>query len=874
MRAVATLIEKPAARCRRYSASTALVILNGNPFMPDALAISVSEQQHRRALKLFEEGRHSEAAQILAEILKSQETSQLWNDWATAQLMCRRASESERGFRRALELDPRNNRAAGNLGVLLANLGRFSEAQPLLKQAAAGSDGAEREELLRVLQNCRERNTVPATAGSAPEILPKMAQVLNLQSRAIASLAQRVGAIENRQNVRRAPSAVAARSLNNVLDLNHACVFAFKDGHPVLAACNERIIEIPFVHRHLPFPFTGRALDVGCRESQMAFEMASLGFETWAIDIREAPVRFPGVRFTRGDIRSTPFENESFDVVVALSTIEHIGLIAYENRDYDEAGDAHAFREIHRILKPTGKLLLTIPFGARGKNDWYRVYDYEALHNLLAGCGFQIEIENYWRQREIRWEPVRWQDAAGTDSLSHGVKAVACIVASRAPMAVREGVESHSTVKADNGHAPHSSAKPQAPNQQNVHPLIKTLPAAVAPAAEPQPGFVRNPAIAVPAARPGVYFQGLVYGASGYSEEAWVEALGVARNGIPIQLVPRHQLEDTQKLLPEESRRQLATLQRQTVDLARSVYYQADIANSWDLDTYGRFRVGRTMFETDRIPDGYKEHCNAMDEVWVPSRFNLETFARSGVEERKLRRVPAGVDTQLFRPGVEPLQIPKKRGFNFLSVFDWHERKGYDELLHAYLQEFKADEDVALILKVYQMNDVITDIETKISYFIEREAGLSLENTPPIILVNGFLRQEEMPRLYATADCFVLPSHGEGYGRPYLEALSCQLPLIATGWSGQMDFLNSENSYLIESKVVPVPPDVDIETFAGHHWAKPDVEHLRHLMRHVYSHREEARKRAERGRAEMIQQYDWGVIIPQWVAEFERLLSQ
>lgn len=835
--------------------------------MPDALAISVNEKQHRDALKLFQEGSYQKAAELLGEILKCQETSQIWNDWATAQLMCQHATESERGFRRALELDPRNNRAAGNLGVLLANLGRVSEALPLLDQAATGSEGAEREELLRVRENCRKQAAARSGDRSQPELLGKMAQVVNLQSQTIASLAQRVSALETRTvpNVRRASPAISTRSLNNLLDLNHACVFGFKDGRPVLSACNERIIEIPFVHRHLPCPFRGRTLDVGCRESQMAFEMASLGFESWAIDIREAPVRFPEVRFVRGDIRSTPFADEMFDVVVALSTLEHIGLMTYENRDFDEEGDAHAFQEIHRILAPHGKLLLTIPFGARGKNDWYRVYDYQALHGLLAECGFRIETDNYWRQRGIRWEPARWKDAEKADSLSHGVKAVACIVAGRGSAPAKKKGSSRQNAKPNGDPSQHlRNQKTAAADPVAIRSDSGPLEAPVTPAQTTTPKS---------AARPGVYFQGLVYGASGYSEEAWVEALGVARHGIPVQLVPRHHLSDQQKLLPEESRRKLEALERQTVDLAKSVCYQAEIANAWDLNIYGRFRVGRAMFETDRIPDGYKEQCNAMDEVWVPSRFNLETFANSGVEERKLRRVPAGVDTQLFRPGVDPLHIPQKRGFNFLSVFDWHQRKGYNELLHAYLREFKLDEDVALILKVYQVNDTITDLEAKISYFIEREAGLTIEKTPPIILVNGFLRQEMMPRLYGAADCFVLPSHGEGYGRPFLEALSCQVPLIVTGWSGQMDFVNNENSYLIESRVVPVPPDVDLETFAGHRWAKPDVEHLRHLMRHVYSHREEARQRAERGRADMVQQYDWSVIIPQWAAEFERLLN-
>ncbi|MEJ2007788.1 MAG: glycosyltransferase [Acidobacteriota bacterium] len=375
------------------------------------------------------------------------------------------------------------------------------------------------------------------------------------------------------------------------------------------------------------------------------------------------------------------------------------------------------------------------------------------------------------------------------------------------------------------------------------------------------------------AGRAGVYFKGHFYGGSGYAEEAWAEALGVSEREIPVQLVPVGDKSDTKGLLPEESRCKLEKLQRQTVDLSESVLLQFAVARAWDMETYGRWCVVRTMFETDRLPDGVSERCSAMDEIWVPSRFNLETYARAGVEESKLRLVPPGVDTHLFSPGVAPLQIPRKRGFNFLSILDWQQRKGYDALLHAYLREFKADEDVALVLKVTRHHGIVNDLQAEIAYFVEREAGVRLEKAPPIILINGFVSQSEMPRLYASADCFVLPTRGEGYGRPFLEALSCQVPVIATGWGGQTDFLSRENSYLLDYRLTPVPDDVDIEVFAGHRWADPDVDHLRRLMRHVFSHKEEAFRRAERGRAEMVRQYDWSTIIPCWVAEFRRLLG-
>jgi glycosyltransferase involved in cell wall biosynthesis len=375
-------------------------------------------------------------------------------------------------------------------------------------------------------------------------------------------------------------------------------------------------------------------------------------------------------------------------------------------------------------------------------------------------------------------------------------------------------------------------------------------------------------------ARPGVLYQGFIFDGSGYSEETWVEALGLDAAGIYLQLHTMRMAHDLNKLLPREARRRLEELKRQRVDLSRGVFYVCAPPDLYDPHLSGIYRIGRTMFETDRIPDGWLELCQSMDEIWVPCQFNMETFAGAGVDLKRLRVVHPGVDTRLFRPGAAPLAIPMSRAFNFLSVFDWHERKGYDVLLRAFLTEFRADEDVALILKVYQINDPVSDLEAKVTHFIERRLGMRLEDTPPVVLLNGYLPLAHMPQLYAAAQAFVLPSRGEGYGRPYMEAMSCGLPVIATRWSGQMEFLNDQNGYLIELEgLVEAPPNVDMEYYAEHRWAEPSVDDLRHKMRRVMTHREEAQQRARQARETMARSFDWDVVIPQWVNEFRRLLD-
>ncbi len=375
--------------------------------------------------------------------------------------------------------------------------------------------------------------------------------------------------------------------------------------------------------------------------------------------------------------------------------------------------------------------------------------------------------------------------------------------------------------------------------------------------------------------RPGILYHAPVYGASGYADENLLVLMELWRRGVPVQLLARGRQSDDKKLLPDEMRRRLAAMQQGRIDVASSVFYQCIPGHDFTSDMAGRRNIGRTTFETDRIPDDWAERCASLDEIWVPSEFNRETFARGGIDECKLRVMPEGIDTEIFKPGLAPLPIPERRGFTFLSVFDWQQRKGPDLLLRAFADEFHADEDVALVLKVTTINHPWLDVEAWLAWFLERELHISLDAVAPIILLNGLLPRAELPRLYAAADVFVLPTRGEGWGRPYGEALACQLPVIATRWGGQLDFLNDGNSYLIDIEgVVPTPDDLDLEIFAGHSWAQPSVEHLRCLMRQVFSHPDEAEVKARCGRQEMVEKWDGRLVASVFVDEFDRLLDE
>ncbi|MGQ9512505.1 glycosyltransferase, partial [Thermodesulfitimonas sp.] len=355
-----------------------------------------------------------------------------------------------------------------------------------------------------------------------------------------------------------------------------------------------------------------------------------------------------------------------------------------------------------------------------------------------------------------------------------------------------------------------------------------------------------------------VIWRGHIYEASGYGDEARGFIFLLNRKGLNLKVIPEGLKEDTKKILAPAERKELQFLER-LVEPERSVVIHHLPAAALDDRVRGAVNIGRTMFETDRLKPEWAMYWDWLDEIWVPSKFNVETFSSSGVKREKLRVVPEGIDPEVYNPQAKPLDIRGGKGFVFLSSFDLQDRKGWDILLTAYLTEFRPEEDVALLLKVYKLAQSRPGtIEKRIFSFIRHRLGLSLDKIPEIVLLKGHIEADRMPGLYTACDAFVLPSRGEGWGRPYLEAMACGLPTIGTKWSGNLEFMNEENSFLIEIEgLEDIPEDVDIPVFRGHRWAKPSIEHLRELMRYVFEHREEARQRGRKAREDVVAKWTW-----------------
>lgn len=150
--------------------------------------------------------------------------------------------------------------------------------------------------------------------------------------------------------------------------------------------------------RHYEYPFgigetvalskkkkISNILDAGSFGSPFGLILAELGFNVVGVDIIPWEIKFP--RFTQvlGDLKDLSFEDNTFDLVTSISTMEHCGLPRFSEK-VDKAGDIKGMRELYRVIKPGGYCILTVPYAGKGGiyQNKHRVYDPKTFMKLIG----------------------------------------------------------------------------------------------------------------------------------------------------------------------------------------------------------------------------------------------------------------------------------------------------------------------------------------------------------------------------------------------------------------------------------------------------------------------------------------------------------
>jgi len=227
-------------------------------------------------------------------------------------------------------------------------------------------------------------------------------------------------------------------------------------------------------------------------------------------------------------------------------------------------------------------------------------------------------------------------------------------------------------------------------------------------------------------------------------------------------------------------------------------------------------KISLSCWDSDLItPEAAEIHNKYVDGVLALSKFTKKAFQDAGVTI-PIHVGGQGVDTRLFRPRKKAKR--EEESYKFLSVCVAQGRKGTQELISAFGKTFSEEENVELIIKSNSWGNLkdftVNHSKVKLIY---------LEYTP-----------EELASLYRKCDCFVMPTQGDSFMLPGLEASASGLPLIITDFGGPKDYCTVQTGYLLKCTLKEAG-------YLPGHQAVPDVEHLSYLMRYVTNHAQEAR---------------------------------
>lgn len=352
-----------------------------------------------------------------------------------------------------------------------------------------------------------------------------------------------------------------------------------------------------------------------------------------------------------------------------------------------------------------------------------------------------------------------------------------------------------------------------------------------------------------------ICFNGGLLGFSGYENTNRLYVCGLIESGVDVKVV--EQADDIEFFLQ--------FLDKDKADMLRDailkpiandyIYFSRGVIDCFKSYPHAVKTFASTVWEVSPCPYHWVDAMNNIpaDGIVVPSTFNKHMI--EGKVNKPIHLLREGLDSSVYAR-VNP---NKPDGtFNFLSVFQWLPRKGYDCLLEAYFREFNEHDDVSLVIKTSSLNYGVVPSSAILGYIahIKRKYKKDL----PVYITTTNITYDEILELYSNCHAFVLPTRAEGYARPVLEAMTSNLPVIVTGYGGQLDFANNDNAYLIDYQLSPVPPQWYSGDFQSYQvWAEPNIAHLQYLMRHVYENRTEAQEKARKAK-EMTLQYDYRLI--------------
>ncbi len=275
-------------------------------------------------------------------------------------------------------------------------------------------------------------------------------------------------------------------------------------------------------------------------------------------------------------------------------------------------------------------------------------------------------------------------------------------------------------------------------------------------------------------------------------------------------------------------------------------------------DGFGRFpdayRIGFWFWELERIPRMWVKHAHLIDEIWVATDFVADAVRRD-VRDRPVIKIR----TPVMTPRIDRVYSRSEFGLRddcclFMFSFAYGSfatRKNPEATIRAFRLAFPlGTEAVQLVIKTSQ-SELFT---------ASRDALVALAaNDPRITFINSYLSRHQLIGLQSVIDCYVSLHRSEGLGLGLAECMAQGKPAIATRYSGNLEFMNDQNSLLVDYTLIPVA-EGEYPDFEGQVWADASVSHAADQMRSVFLDPPRAEQLGRAGAAYLAEHFSYEAI--------------
>jgi glycosyltransferase involved in cell wall biosynthesis len=249
----------------------------------------------------------------------------------------------------------------------------------------------------------------------------------------------------------------------------------------------------------------------------------------------------------------------------------------------------------------------------------------------------------------------------------------------------------------------------------------------------------------------------------------------------------------------------------------------------------GKYNIGAWVWELPELPKKWRILTKYFDEIWTPSTFCSRAISLNC--DIPVITVPYSISVDNVRQVDRSYFGLKDDTFVFLFMFDMlscFERKNPLATIESFRAAFSANDNARLVLKIVN-SDSNPEAVARITRAVR---GLN------VTVIDTYIDKDEVHALMSLCDCYVSLHRSEGFGFTLAECMYLKKPVIATAYSGNIDFMTEENSFPVRYDLIKLKEDYGPYK-KGAAWAEPDISHAAELMRFTYENREQALAKGE-----------------------------